>query len=1038
MTFRWFFLALFGALSLSCSVQKTTRNAHQPVLAKPTPTSLNNEECSATFTAALAALCDPSSLTAENASKLLFSPELIHNPVLFHTDSLDAIIWQTNQLVLDSKNNALIDQHVKNILVDCHLNRKDSCKIFHRFAKIYNTHDLFLHQLQTRTSTYKIEDFLVLTDACLITRSPLPLIQEIASRSGELRQDGRLVTLIQNYLSLYNKEIPSLQKKQLLRYINRLDGSYLNLLSKQELIEQIDDLHKELPKNIFQRIQEIRPALARALGLKTPPKDPLFKLLDLVESQKLDLADSQQILLKLVAEPMLVKQVQFYMRWTFAHQLQATNDVAQQIVRNMNVGSNELFERFLNEADQIRKVWGAYKYQQQNFLTSLNRSNLTSTTKSTLRNLTSGLDKTIKMYSEYPHMFYLATYLAQQDFNKRLYIGLTPVEMSSNNIFNEIVNPLRTKLSWFKYTEDYLPLNDLLIRNSLSYIIKSSFFPSMGINTETFLGYFNKNMNSHFAQRHHRRIVSMNSFIEKDGTYPRLKELCGTNKPELKVDFERLRLGFIMSSFSEKTFVDPISVMTADYTGGASGYLPYDRATTPDFYEYAKTDLAYYKRLLDLVDVNLRATGQSSTIVSRSLREIESKRAYAHTSFLKWNEISACQLKLMKEERKIISFVYEKEKEYITSVHQDIKRLRSKISDNEAERIFDKYKGVAGFLLEDLVPLQVQGLDVISTEGYLATPFNFFARTSHYLKSYRGAVRPKVMLPPEIKKSFYYAYRSGSNAHTLKPQLIPFRESPSDFMQYFCGIYFPSLSFTQWLSMTGNALSMSPYLYSQIANLASQHIDIQEYLAVFKNIVEFYKIQPLEKEILGHLNDRSLFSPAVLDDLFLDMNFQSGVYVRKYGLFDVTLAQLMEDVLGYDYYANDYLSQQDITIPAATEKSMRSRMPLRRGPMAEAQIMHDTLRDSTLARLLFGLDPLIVKNEYSALKQALADKQSFIDNFIEAAEREDVSDVRIDIFVDDAIVGPLFSPYILDRFHKKQLEFHQDTSGCFRPDSNCF
>jgi hypothetical protein len=1035
MIFRW----LLVALCLSCTAKETIRNPHQKLAPTQAATPLELKVCEETFTNTLAALCSPSSLTPESATNLLFSPELIHNPVLFYNDGLDSILWQVNQIVLDSNNASVIAQHLSNILSECHLSRADSCKIFHRFARINNTYDIFLHQLRANNSSHKIEDLILLADACLISRSALPLIQEIATRVGTLQEDARLMELVRNYLAIYGEQIPSLQKKQLFRYIRRLDGSYLNLLTRRELVEQINELHQQLPLSIFQKAEAIRPALKQALGLKALAQGPEFQLLDLVANQQLDLGDAQEILLKLIAESFLVETVKTFMRWTFAYQLQNTNNIAKHIIQTMNVGSNDLFDRFQTEADEIRKVWGSFKYQQQTFVTSLIRSNLATSTKTALRDLTTGLDQTIKMYSEYPHMFYIATYLAQQDFSRTVFIDGNRVRLSSNTIFNELVNPLRTKYSWFKYTEDFVPLNDLLIRNTLSYMMKSSFFPSMGISTEMFLGYFMKNLNTHFAERHHRKIVTMNNFIATENTYPRLKELCEQTSPELKVDFERLRMGFIRSNFSEKTFIDPIEVMMDNYTGGASGYLPFDRQTTPDFYEYAKTDLNYYKRILQLIDGNLKSLGQKSPALTKSLQDIEAKRAYAHTSFINWNSISACQLKLMKEERKIVSFIFEKENEYLREVHSDIRRLRAARSDAEAKQIFEKYKGIASFKLEELVPLQVKGLDIISVDGYFVTQFNFYARTAHYLKSYQGAVRPKVMLPPEIKKSPFYSYRDlRGNSQTVKPQFVPFQEGIADFIKYFCDIYYPRVAFTQWISISGIITAMSPYLKAQMATLAGGHITIPQYLDVYKDIVDFFKIQPLERELLGYLNDRSMVEASTFSGLFLQMNMQAGVYVRKFGLFDVTLTHLMEDVLGYDFYATDYLSAQDITLDSATITSMTNKMPQRRGPMAEAQLMHDTLREPVLARVLFGVDPSIIRSEYLTLKKSIADKRDFLDSFIAAVGQEDLSDVRVDIFVDDSITGPLFSPYILNRYQIKQNEFHQKTSGCFRHDSNCF
>ncbi len=1035
MIFRWLILAL----CLSCTAKETTRNPHQKLAAAQPTQALELKNCQATFTGSLTGLCSASTLSPESASALLFSPELIHNPILFYNESLDSILWQINQIVLNSNSDSLIGRHLSNILLDCRLSNPDSCKVFHRFARINNTHDLFLQQLQANTTSHKIEDLLILADASLVSRSALPLIQQISARVGTLQQDARLEDLVKNYLAIYDEQIPSLQKKQLFRYIHRLDGSYLNLLTRQELTQQINELHQQLPLSIFQKERAIRPALKQALGLTYMAQDSVITLLDLVANQQLDLADAQEVILKLGPEAALTEKVKFFMRWTFAYQLQNTNSLAKHIVQKMNVGSNDLFDRFQTDADEIRKVWGNFKYQQQLFITSLVRSNLSPATKTSLRDLTTGLDQTIKMYSEYPHMFYIATYLAQQDFSRTVFIGPNQIQMSSNSIFNEIVNPIRTKYSWFKYTEDFFPLNDLLIRNTISYMIKSSFFPSMGINTDVFLGYLIKNLNTRYAETQHRKIVTMNNFIATNNTYPRLRELCDQPNPVLKVDFELLRLGFIRSSFLEKTFTDSIEVMVEEYKGGSTGYMPFDRQTIPDFYEYAKTDLSYYQRILELINSNLKSLGQNSTVLTESLQDIEFKREYANNSFSEWNSIGACQLKLVKEERNIVSFVVEKEKEYIRQVHRDVRRLRAARSDAEAKRIFDRYKGIASFKLADLVPLNVQGLDIISIDGYFATQFNFNARVAHYLKSYQGAVRPQVMLPPEVKKSRLYSYRDGiGETQTIKPQFIFFKDNVDEFIQQFYHAYYTGISFTSWVSVGGIANALSPYFKGQMAILASGNITIPEYFDVYKKIVEYFQIKPPEKELLTYLNDRAFVDPSVLNDLFLRMNMQAGVYVEKYGLFDVTLTYLMQDILGYDYYAIERPAGQDTLMEAGELTSLENRTPHRRGPMAEAQIMHDTLRDPVLARVLFGIDQSIINSEYLTLKKAISDKQSFVDGFIMAAIEADLAEVRIDIFVDDSIIGPLFSPYILNRYRAKQTEFHQKTNECFRQNSSCF
>ncbi|MBY0386466.1 hypothetical protein K2X05_15020, partial [bacterium] len=691
----------------------------------------------------------------------------------------------------------------------------------------------------------------------------------------------------------------------------------------------------------------------------------------------------------------------------------------------------------------------------QKLINNLLKANFSSITKQKIRTSISALNQTIKMYSEYPHMFYLATFLAQQDFSRTLKIGTTSVDMSSNAIFNEITNPLRTKLSWFKYTEDFFPLNDFLIRNSLSYMIRSDFFNSMQVDTEVFLSYFIKNLNSHYSERHHSRIVTMNTFIASDNTYKRLNELCSTKNPEVKIDFDELQKGFILPTFSEKTFIDSITVMTDSfnkkvildaatgkegYTSSDTGYMPFDWEYIPDFYEYARTDLSYLQRLLELLQKNLRAVGHESQIVKKSLDKLEQNRSYAKASFKQWNQIGACRMKIIKEERKILEHVYIQEKKYLSKLHADFKTLRNSNSKEEAQSIIEKYKGLASYLWDDLVALDIKSLDVISKDGYLATQFNFYSRVSQYLKSYTGTIRVKVVPPPEIKKSVFYSYRDlNGNQYTVQPRYILFQDDLDAFIKSFNQIYYSStLSFTRWFSFDSVALALHPYLKGLMANLSMEYIPSSEYISNFKNVTSYFKISPQEEELLTSLDDRALFGIHIFSDFFVEYSAKMAVYVRKYGLFDMTLSYLLEDILGYDYQGNLIINRQDTLIDPATEKSVRNRLRMRHGLRAEAQIMFDTLRDPTLAYILFPLDTSIVKSEYATLKEKLAAHNRLIDNFISAVKTEDFSATRIDLYVGDSITGPLFSPFILDRYRTQTLDFQQKTGNCFNPDSNCF
>jgi hypothetical protein len=563
----------------------------------------------------------------------------------------------------------------------------------------------------------------------------------------------------------------------------------------------------------------------------------------------------------------------------------------------------------------------------------------------------------------------------------------------------------------------------------------------MGISTDVFLTYLLKNLDSLYIERYHREIVIINDFINTQNTYARMNEICSQKSSVINIDFEKIKFGLLLRTFDEDTFSGTIDVMLDSYSGGdPGGYMPFDQKYIPDYYEYARTGLPYYKRLLTLIESNLNKSGQRSLKLSKALSNIDSKREYANSSFKKWREIGKCSLKILNEERKIISYVFEKEKQYIRNVHQDIHQLRTNNSPESTQAILNKYKGVDSFLLNELVPLNVQSLDIISKDGYLTTQFNFYSRVAHYLNTYRGAVRIKVLLPAEIKKSKYYSYRDlNGNTSTVRPYFIPYQNSLSDFLRFFCDSYFSTgaSSFTLWLSYSSYGSKVADFFRSETTSLSFGQLSIFDYLSSFRDVADYFKILPVEREILGHLKKREPIMVTVHDDIFLK-KAKNGIYDHNLGFFDLALTYFSQDVMGYDYWAEKTLATQDVQRSTSEESSIRRAMPLRRGLHAEAEIMFNTLRDSTTSDMLFDLDKIMIKKEYIELKQKIFSNQKLLEQFFQEVRREDFSNVRIDIYTDESMTGPLFSPYALDRYRSHTHEFQQKTGNCFNPDSNCF
>ncbi|MBY0385910.1 hypothetical protein K2X05_12195, partial [bacterium] len=366
MIFRLLVLAL---LVSSCNTKETQRNPHQNKQEPVRDNTISSPSCLETFTDSLAALCNVESMTALDATNLLFSPELIQNPALFYSDSLDPILWQIGFKVLEQNDKKLIETYISRIIAGCVLTDSASCKVFHRFSRINNTHDLFLKYLQNKqTNPKNLETLIIMADASLFNRSPLPFLHEISIRTNSIKKDPRLIAIINNYLTIYADQISSEDKKALLKYTDSQNGSFLNLLSKTELSSEISEMHKQLPQNIFQKTEQLyskRSALVKALALSRLSKNTLNQLFDLVDSQLLDIGDSKDIVTKLIAEKDVAPALIEYMRWTLAYQIFQTDTQAQLIIQRMNVGSRDLFDRFQYDADEIRKSWSFYKYQQQ-------------------------------------------------------------------------------------------------------------------------------------------------------------------------------------------------------------------------------------------------------------------------------------------------------------------------------------------------------------------------------------------------------------------------------------------------------------------------------------------------------------------------------------------------------------------------------------------------------------------------------------------------------------------------------------------------
>lgn len=995
------------------------------------------------------AICDMQEKVLSNSElEKLFTfatnPQVLENPEISARAYFTKLVWNLNNHLLVNSDKMKIRKLVETLLVGCAPQDLKQCRRFNVFVPANNTHSILVRYLEDIENTKNLEDVFILAAQSKNSISALPLLKVFSSRAESFLFDERVAFFLKSQLS---DDIGNDIALNIRSYTDK-KGARLEFLTTKKDIENFvksaqESLGEMSLNHQVKSIRDTRPQLLVRLGVEKITIDPLVQLFDLVFTRVVSERESSKALLILAQESSVVEHYKNYLRLKMAIELHNNDLLIKKTTDSIDSSSGEFLNKFIERIDPIRLSWTIFRSNADQLSKWISSAQISLNTKVQIKNYIKSLEVTIKNYSEYPHMFYLAYLLSKKNFALVFSSAMDKFNIGAADIFLEIINPTLNKYTWLGYTENQLISKKLAIFNSLAYLLESNLLGTLGIHSEDFFTYILKNLNRKYVDATSRHIERTNDFLKSSASYRQFKNYCEAQKRgvpiKLRVHLEELLNGFLIYTFDDVTF-ESISFYNEapdKASSSTSGIMPYDKTTIKDFYEYAQTDLQYVIDVFALIKKSQDKISTPSTTVEQALKQTQAKRQYALDSFKDWSSYGPCMASILQEERKMLAYVLEMETSYLKEVHRDVKALGSVATPDEAQSILKKYQ--QSYKLEDLKKRGVKPLDRISSRGYIYSRFDLAGRVAHYLKKYSSKYDYDIILPDQIEKMQIYK-RNGNNIVNPNWRFLPAELSQESMIGDVYKIYFTNTAFTSWGGAYSKGVSYTIYIENLLATMkTNQTVSMDSFLKEYTQYLEYLKFTDMEREMLLSTKRRSLWEMVDFAQRFLDYRASSSYYTSLYGLYDFTLAHMNEDVLGIDYWvALQTIEAKDRVCSGTGCSDFMNRKKFRKGPLARAKDFFETMKDVEIKTLMFPLSQDLIHESYLTLKQDVRWHEERVHEFMDKIYKHYKPDQRVDVSVDVSIVEPVISLPMLNQVEAQEDTFHLNTERCFRGDANCF
>lgn len=1084
MTFnQLFFLPLALALLIGCDSKVVLRNPHEfkkPDLQQALATE-SLQDCfdllkSKKFPEQICEYQDKdlTSVQANEVFNLFETTNFLRDQEIYSRPLTPRLIWSLNRFVLLEADVSLQTRLVDLMRKDCNVYGEDPCLTYKIFAPIESTRDIFLNHLKRSENKKDLSEIFILAFRASNSSTDSRIFKVFAERVSDLPSDQRLILILQ---SNDRDDLDPQTKEKIFSYIHPGELSLVRHTSRESIEKAISDYKKNAKilwlSDSISEIRQKRPQLLKALGLEKIETDRLLDVYDFVfESILTDRTESKG--LKLFGDDeALIESFKLYVKMRLAVEIHRSDLYIVEAVDTNQVSSSDYTKRIYEKLETTRHRWSVLSNKLRDV--SLWLSGALVNNKSDAKKFLSGLDSTIRTYSEYPHMMYIAYVQASLGI-PWITQEVTPVaakttRIETKKLFTNIFFPPRGRMNgaervtWLKYTNQDEAHHQITIRNSLLYFLSSGVMDLFKLDRDKFFSLIVSSLQEEFIDLPRLRIDNLAKFYEYNSDYKDYTNFCEdfmSGKPVRRViPFESLRTKLLMSGFAPNV-MEPVS-----FTGGfnvdiGDGGLPFDLTTSFDIHETVTTDIRKMEDLFSLIQTSLVQNGQpESAAVRTSLQSLSQLKKTALQNILRWEKRGACFARILEEERALLKYVIEKEVAYLKQAHQDMQALRHVATPLEAQSIMHKYK--KSYLFEPLAQRGVRPLDRITAKGYFYSQFDLLGRIAHYLQSYSPRIQFDVQLPETITKSPSYSLVAKGDGQT-NWLYYSSHLSEDNFINEFYRTVQNERYFLSWQD-TGTASARLDRYQIYMSNLISMARFIPELsgaslLSEYNKMLKYLQLNETEKKLLLAGSRDSLWNPLQFDGWFvnvkvresseadnLDVNVSkdlSGVkknpvkvsYLsRIYGIFDNMYEEYCEDVLGFDYYVDRLRSVERICDGTAGcandwETSKKHRL----GPYGNALEFYLSLQDVETKELIFPLDKSLVQSTHQRLYADVEMKEKREKEFLSLIQSSySPDDDFIDISLSLRVSSPALSVRSRTKVDGQRAEFHLKTQNCFDP-----
>jgi hypothetical protein len=1066
MTFR---LVILFSLLFGCTQKETHVQLHEAQKdSKKELTSTAQEDCFELLKSKgfLTNICNMQerSLSLEEARgalDLILSQEFVNSPEINSRLFVQRLIWNINSHILKHQDKVSINKVVEFLVDDCEPTDLKKCRRFNAFSRINNTRDLFIQYIQNSENKKNLETAFILGSHAGNNVADERLLLALSSRSQDLVYDERVAAIVR---AAVVAQIDESLKSSLQTYLSRNEKRLEFLTNPSEIKEfvfKINESRGEL--SIAKKIEatkKIRSSLFASLPVLGKGSAGILIIYDLVFSKVITENEASRVLNIVASEQEVVESYKIYLQYKMLLEIHQNDLLVKNIAENINTSSIEFLNRFNDGIDSIRLNWSYFKSNAEELSSWISNAKLSLNAKVEIKNYSKGLDATIKTYSEYPHMFYLAYLLSKKNFALIFSSKVENYNIDAADIFIEILNPIKTRYTWLGYVENHFVSSRFSILNSLSYMLSSQTLETLGIDAEEFASYFVKNLNKKYIDVPSQQIDNIEVFFKTSPAHQEFKNYCmrmnRNEKVSLKIQFEKLKNGFLTQAFNERTF----QMMSLDgvlVDGDSGGFAPLGLKDIPDLHEYANTDIKYVLDVYSVMEKSLAKVGQVSQVLKQAKLSLLEAQKKAKESFKNWMDYGSCMARTLSEEKKILQYVIAREVEYLKNAHNDVKLLGQDIGLSEAQGVLEKYRN--SYLLDEIKIRGTRPLDQITSKGYLYSQFDMLGRVASYLKKYSKNYDFEIILPNQIEKAFFYKYTNSQvNANWR------YFDSNLSADQWIDDLYrFHTGSFTKWLGVYDTTINYTAYISNLISLVKTSDVFSTDYFfGEYEKYMNFFVLGDLEKKMLRAIKKESLWDLIVLNQYFLNIRYRytidaksndvvGSVDVSKentrdrirvryisnlYGLYDFVVLYMNEDVLGLDYWVKRQRLIESDCEQHCTDYG--SNMKHRKGPLAQAEDFFKTLRDVEVRALLFPFAQEMIKSKYSALKEEVLVHERRVDDFIKRIHENYDPSQRVDVSTSLAITEPVLSLPAMNQVTSQKFNFHLQTQGCFKEQADCY